>query len=196
MVGEHFKELVSAVENLTARVTESHELAVPEGLINAAIDRLVVKGRLESLVIRLGEGVLRIDVDLYTSWARLGVTGDFSLVDILIEQRRQQISLRQSGKLHVTTSKYSTDWHRYLLMLLSPFLGTLAEFAFRRALRDIEGVRIAADEYHFDLAPHISKDSWLMKTISTLNITGARFEPEKLVLRGNLNVMGAWSLKD
>lgn len=191
--GDRFKNLVSTVQTVAARVGEERELAVPENLINAAIERLVVKGDIEYLAVRLGEDLLQIDLELRTAWARLAMTGDFELDDILLDQRRQFISLRQLRTLQVRTSRYASDWHRLLLTLMSPALGWLTGQAFRRALRGLEGASVAGNRYHFDLSPHIGKESWLMTTVSTLNVTGARFEPGVLVLRGNVNVLGVFS---
>ncbi len=191
--GDRFRHLVSTVQTVAAKVAEERELAVPENLINAAIDRLVVKGDIESLAVRLSDGLLQIDIELRTAWARLALTGDFGLDDILIDQRRQFISLRQLRTLDVRTSRYASDWHRFFLLALSPLLGWLTGQAFRRALRGLEGASVAGNRYHFDLSPHIRKDSWLMTTLSTLNVSGARFEPASLVLRGNINVLGALS---
>lgn len=194
MVGDRIRDLVSSVQGVsTRRVGEARELAIPEALINAAMDRLVVKGDLEQLALRLGTDVLQIDVELRTAWAQLAMTGHFELAGIVIEKRWQHLDLRQLRTLDVRTSRHASSWHRLLLLALSPILGWLAGLAFRHALRGLEGVRVAGSDYHFDLSPHIRKDSWLMATISTLNISGARFEPGLLVLRGNLNVLGAFS---
>lgn len=192
-IGDRFKNLVSTVQTVAARVGEERELSIPENLINAAIDRLVVKGDIEYLAVRLGEGALQIDVELRTAWAHLAMTGDFELDDILIDERRQLISLRQLRTLDVRTSRHASSGYRLLFLTLSPVLGWLAGLAFRRALRGLEGASVTGNHYHFDLSPHIRKDSWLMTTISTLNVTGARFEPAVLVLRGNINVLGAFS---
>ncbi len=192
-IGDRFKGLVSTVQTVAARVGEERELSLPENLINAAIDRLVVKDDIEYLAVRLGEGVLQIDIELRTAWAHLAMTGDFELDDIAIDQRRQFISLRQLRTLDVRTSRHASDWYRLLFLTLSPVLGWLTGQAFRRALRNLEGASVAGNRYHFDLSPHIRKDSWLMTTINTLNVSGARFEPGVLVLRGNINVLGVFS---
>lgn len=190
-LGDRLKGLVSAVQGVAARVSEERELPLPEHLINAAIDRLVVKGDLEYLAVRLGEDLLQIDVELHTAWARLAVTGDFELDAIGIDRRRQFVSLRQVRTLDVRTSRHASAWHRLFFQLLSPALGWLAGLAFRHGLRRLEGASVAGDVFRFDLSPYIRKDSWLMTTISTLNITGARFQPGTLVLRGGIDVLGA-----
>lgn len=198
VLGDKFRNLVSSVQTVAARVGEEREVRLPEGLINAAIDRLVVKGDLRSLVLHFSEERLQLDVVLLKSGSRIHVSGQFALAGIDMNQHHQKMSLRQMEPLAVAVSPSGSSAQRLLLRLLSPWLGVLAGMAFRRALRGIEGTFIesgggAGRLFHFDLSPHIARDSLLMTTISTLNVTGARFEPAELVLRGNINVLGMFA---
>jgi len=192
-IGRRIKNVVGVVQSVAMKVGEERELPVPEGVINSAIERWLVKGALKSMIVRLHEGTMRLDAELMLFGSCLKAAGNFTLEDLCVNQQRQFITLHQAGRIETLEISHSSPKWRALFFVLRPFHSVLATWALRRLLNKLEGVAVVGPVYHFDLSRYIGNDPKRITTISTVNVSSGRLEDGALILVGNINLMGLFA---
>lgn len=189
-LGEHLKTVVDTAQAVVSGVTQEKELPVPEAVINAAIERWLLGGALVSMVARVFDDGLRLDVELMLAGSRLKVAGRFALQDICINQQMQFVTLRQQGELEVQALGHRWPWWRTAFLMVWPLRSWLAAFALRTLLNRVDGITSLGAVYHFDLAPYIRQEPRLVTLVSTVNVVRGRFENGVLMLGGHINLRG------
>lgn len=194
-IGRRIKNVVDAVQSVAMNIAvgEERELPVPEGVINSAIERWLVKGALQSMIVRLHPGVMRLDAELMIFGSCLKASGNFALEDLCINQQRQFVTLHQSGAIETLEISHASSKWRALFFVLRPLHSLLATWALRHVLNKLDGVAVVGPVYHFDLSRYIGNDPARITAISTVNVSRGRLDDGALILMGNINFMGLFS---
>lgn len=192
-IGNHIKSVVGAVQNAVLAVSEERELPVSEGVINSAIERWLVKGALQSMIVRLHQGRMRLDAEIIVFGSCLQVSGNLLLEDLCINQQMQFITLRQAGKIETVEISHASRWWRALFFTLRPVHGFIATHVLRHLVNRLEGVSVAGTLYRFDLSHYVGNDPRLITMASTVNVSRGRLEDGALILAGTINFMGLFA---
>ncbi len=189
-LGDSLRAVVDTAQAVVSGVAQEKELPVPEAVINAAIERWLLGGALVSMVARVFEDGLRLDVELMVVGSRLKVAGRFVLQDICINQQMQFLTLRQEGSLDVQALGHRWPWWRTAFLMVWPLRSWLAAFALKTLLNRVDGITSLGSVYHFDLAPYIRREPQLITLVSTVNVVRGRLEDGVLMLGGHINLRG------